>query len=224
MYKIMIIEDDSGLSAAIKQQLEVWGYEAVCTKNFQRVTEEFIQCDPHLVLVDIMLPFFNGYHWCSEIRKISNVPVIFISSASDNMNIVMAMNMGGDDFIPKPIDLGVMTAKIGAVLRRAYDMSGKIPVLEHKGAVLNLNDMSLSYKGESLQLTKNDFKILQTLMENKGKVVSRETLMTKLWQIDCYVEENTLTVNVTRLRKKLESIGLEGFITTKVGIGYILEQ
>ena len=224
MYKIMIIEDDSGLSAAIKQQLEVWGYEAVCTKNFQRVTEEFIQCDPHLVLVDIMLPFFNGYHWCSEIRKISNVPVIFISSASDNMNIVMAMNMGGDDFIPKPIDLGVMTAKIGAVLRRAYDMSGKIPVLEHKGAVLNLNDMSLSYKGESLQLTKNDFKILQTLMENKGKVVSRETLMTKLWQIDCYVEENTLTVNVTRLRKKLESIGLEGFITTKVGIGYSLEQ
>lgn len=224
MYKIMIIEDDSGLSAAIKQQLEVWGYEAVCTKNFQRVTEEFIQCDPHLVLVDIMLPFFNGYHWCSEIRKISNVPVIFISSASDNMNIVMAMNMGGDDFIPKPIDLGVMTAKIGAVLRRAYDMSGKIPVLEHKGAVLNLNDMSLSYKGESLQLTKNDFKILQTLMENKGKVVSRETLMTKLWQIDCYVEENTLTVNVTRLRKKLESIGLEDFITTKVGIGYILEQ
>lgn len=224
MYKIMIIEDDSGLSAAIKQQLEVWGYEAVCTKNFQRVTEEFIQCDPHLVLVDIMLPFFNGYHWCSEIRKISNVPVIFISSASDNMNIVMAMNMGGDDFIPKPIDLGVMTAKIGAVLRRAYDMSGKIPVLEHKGAVLNLNDMSLSYRGESLQLTKNDFKILQTLMENKGKVVSRETLMTKLWQIDCYVEENTLTVNVTRLRKKLESIGLEDFITTKVGIGYILEQ
>lgn len=224
MYKIMIIEDDSGLSAAIKQQLEVWGYEAACTKNFQRVTEEFIQCDPHLVLVDIMLPFFNGYHWCSEIRKISNVPVIFISSASDNMNIVMAMNMGGDDFIPKPIDLGVMTAKIGAVLRRAYDMSGKIPVLEHKGAVLNLNDMSLSYKGESLQLTKNDFKILQILMENKGKVVSRETLMTKLWQIDCYVEENTLTVNVTRLRKKLESIGLAGFITTKVGIGYILEQ
>lgn len=160
MYKIMIIEDDSGLSAAIKQQLEVWGYEAVCATNFQRVTEEFIQCDPHLVLVDIMLPFFNGYHWCSEIRKISNVPVIFISSASDNMNIVMAMNMGGDDFIPKPIDLGVMTAKIGAVLRRAYDMSGKIPVLEHKGAVLNLNDMSLSYNGESLQLTKNDFKIL----------------------------------------------------------------
>lgn len=223
MYKIMIIEDDSGLSAAIKQQLEVWGYEAVCTKNFQRVTEEFIQCDPHLVLVDIMLPFFNGYHWCSEIRKISNVPVIFISSASDNMNIVMAMNMGGDDFIPKPIDLGVMTAKIGAVLRRAYDMSGKIPVLEHKGAVLNLNDMSLSYKGESLQLTKNDFKILQTLMENKGKVVSRETLMTKLWQIDCYVEENTLTVNVTRLRKKLESIGLADFITTKKGIGYIIK-
>ena len=149
--------------------------------------------------------------------------MVFLSSASDNMNIVMAMNMGGDDFIPKPVDLDVMTAKIQAVLRRAYDMGGKIPVLEHRGAVLNLNDASLLYGGERIELTKNDFRILQTLLENKGKVVSRDTLMAKLWQMDSYVEENTLTVNVTRLRKKLENAGLTDFITTKVGCGYIIE-
>lgn len=222
MYKILIIEDDSGLSKAMRSQLEAWGHQAECVHDFQNIIPEFLAYDPHLVLVDIMLPFYNGYYWCEEIRKISNVPVVFISSASDNMNIVMAMNMGGDDFISKPIDLSVMTAKLGAILRRTYDMSGKIPVLEHRGAVLNLNDMSLQFKENTLELTKNDFKILQTLMENKGKVVSRETLMTKLWQIDCYVEENTLTVNVTRLRKKLESIGLTDFISTKVGAGYII--
>jgi DNA-binding response OmpR family regulator len=175
-----------------------------------------------MVLVDIMLPFFNGYHWCSEIRKISSVPVVFISSASDNMNIVMAMNMGGDDFIAKPVDLNVMMAKIQAVLRRAYDMPGITPTLEHGGAVLDLNDASLTFNGERVELTKNEFRILQTLMENKGKIVSRDTLMTRLWQADCYVEENTLTVNVTRLRRKLENIGLTDFITTKIGSGYII--
>jgi DNA-binding response OmpR family regulator len=175
-----------------------------------------------MVLVDIMLPFFNGYHWCSEIRKISSVLVVFISSASDNMNIVMAMNMGGDDFIAKPVDLNVMMAKIQAVLRRAYDMPGITPTLEHGGAVLDLNDASLTFNGERVELTKNEFRILQTLMENKGKIVSRDTLMTRLWQADCYVEENTLTVNVTRLRRKLENIGLMDFITTKIGSGYII--
>ncbi len=223
MYKIFIIEDDASLAKAMKKQIESWGNAAESVKDFQNVISEFIAYDPHMVLVDIMLPFFNGYHWCSEIRKISNVPIVFVSSAADNMNIVMAMNMGGDDFIPKPVDLGVMTAKIQAVLRRAYDMSGKVPVIEHRGAVLNLNDMSLTYKNNTIELTKNDFRILQTLLENNGKVVSRETLMTKLWQIDCYVEENTLTVNVTRLRKKLEAVGLSNFIVTKVGSGYIVE-
>lgn len=173
--------------------------------------------------MDIMLPFYNGYHWCSEIRRISEIPIIFISSASDNMNIVMAINMGGDDFISKPLDLNVMTAKIQAMLRRTYNMGSKIPILEHKGAVLNLNDTTLMYQNKILELTKNDFRIMQTLMENRGKIVSRDTLMTKLWQIDCYVEENTLTVNVTRLRKKLESIGLNDFIKTKIGEGYIIE-
>lgn len=223
MYRILIIENDISLANAIKKQIESWGNEVRCIKDFQNVISTFVEYDPHMVLMDIMLPFFNGYHWCSEIRKISNVPVVFISSASDNMNIVMAMNMGGDDFIAKPIDLSVMTAKIQAVLRRTYDMGSKIPVLEHKGAVLNLNDTTLTYHGERIELTKNDFRILQTLLENKGKIVSRDTLMTKLWQMDAYVEENTLTVNVNRLRKKLESVGLHDFITTKVGSGYIIE-
>ena len=223
MYRIMIIEDDLTMAEAIRRQIESWGNEGMCVKDFQNVIRTFVEFDPHLVLVDIMLPFYNGYYWCTEIRRISNVPVVFLSSASDNMNIVMAMNMGGDDFIPKPVDLNVLMAKLQAALRRAYDMGGKIPVLEHRGAVLNLNDASLTYQGMRVELTKNDFRILQMLLENKGKVVSRETLMTRLWQMDSYVEENTLTVNVTRLRKKLEQAGLKHFITTKVGSGYIVE-
>lgn len=223
MYKIMIIEDDSALAAEMKKQIESWGNEVSCAKDFQNIIPAFTEYDPHMVLMDITLPFYNGYHWCSEIRRISNVPIVFISSASDNMNIVMAMNMGGDDFIAKPVDLSVMMAKIQAVLRRTYDMGGKIPVLEHKGAVLNLGDASLNYNGERIELTKNEFRILQTLMENKGKAVSRDTLMIKLWQMDSYVEENTLTVNVTRLRRKLDAAGLSDFIATKVGLGYIVE-
>lgn len=222
MYRILVIEDDLSMARAMKKQIESWGNEAKLIEDFRNVIPAFVEYDPHMVLVDIMLPFFNGYHWCSEIRKISNIPVVFISSASDNMNIVMAISMGGDDFIPKPVDPNVMMAKIQAVLRRAYDMTGKVPALEHRGAVLNLNDTSLSYEGKRLELTKNEFRILQTLMESKGRVVSRDTLVTKLWQMDSYVEENTLTVNVTRLRKKLESVGLTDFIKTKVGSGYIV--
>lgn len=222
MYRIFIMEDDFSLAQTMKKQIESWGHEVKVASDFQNVISEFKEYNPHMVLVDIMLPFFNGYYWCSEIRKQSNVPVIFISSASDNMNIVMAMNMGGDDFIAKPIDLSVMMAKIQAVLRRSYDMSGMGSALECRGAVLNLNDASLSFQGERIELTKNEFRILQTLMENKGKVVSRDTLMVRLWQMDCYVEENTLTVNVNRLRKKLEQAGLKEFITTKVGRGYIV--
>lgn len=191
-------------------------------KDFQNVMQRFTEFDPHLILIDIMLPFYNGYYWCTEIRKVSSVPVIFISSASDNMNIVMAINMGGDDFIAKPFDLNVLNAKVQAILRRTYDLAGKVPILEQNGAILNLNDMTLSYEEAKLELTKNEFLILQTLMENKGKVVSRNTLMTRLWEDDCYVEENTLTVNITRLRKKIEQVGLVDFIKTKTGKGYIV--
>lgn len=223
MYKIMLVEDDENMANAMRTQLQAWGYEVYCIKNFQKVTEEFLAVEPQLVLLDIMLPFFNGYHWCSEIRKHSNVPILFISSASDNMNIIMAMNMGGDDFIAKPFDLNVLLAKVQAILRRTYDLTGSIPVLEHKGAILNLNDMTLHYGEQILDLTRNEFRILQTLLEQKGKVVSRNTLMMRLWEIDSYVEENTLTVNINRLRKKLVEIGLEDYIKTKVGCGYIIE-
>ena len=200
--------------------MESWDYEVACVENFSEVMQEFATFSPQLVLMDIKLPFFNGYHWCSEIRKISKVPVIFLSSASDNMNIVMAMNMGGDDFIAKPFDLDVLTVKIQAMLRRSYDFAGNSSVLEHKGAMLNLTEAVLFYQEKRLELTKNELRILQTLMENKEKVVSRDELMTRLWEDDSYVDENTLSVNVNRLRKKLESVGLSGFILTKKGLGY----
>lgn len=169
-----------------------------------------------------MLPFFNGFHWCSEIRKFSKVPVMFISSAQDNMNIVMAMNMGGDDFIAKPFDLNVLTAKVGALLRRTYSFQGQVNIIEHKGVVLNLSDTTLTYKDNKIELTKNDYKILQILMENVGRVVSREDIMQRLWESDNFIDDNTLTVNVTRLRKKLADFGLKDFIVTKKGLGYMV--
>ena len=224
MYKILIVEDDLPMAQAIQKEMTMWGNEAQCVQDFQNVLASFTEYDPHLVLMDITLPFYNGYHWCSEIRRISNIPVVFISSASDNMNIIMAVNMGGDDFVAKPFDLSVLTAKVQAVLRRTYDLAGKIPVLEHRGALLNLNDTTLIYNGLKIDLTKNEFRILQTLMENKGRLVSRDTLMTRLWETDNYIEENTLTVNIARLRKKLEKAGLTDFIATKVGEGYIIQQ
>ena len=223
MYKILLVEDDEIISKSIKQHLENWNFEVVTAKDFRNITKEFTACNAHMVLLDLMLPFYAGYYWCKEIRKISNVPIVFLSSVSDNMNIVMAVNMGGDDFIAKPFNVNVLLAKIQAVLRRAYDMKGGISILEHKGVTLNLNDFNLSYRNKILELTKNEFRILETLLINKGKIVSRDALMVKLWQDDSYVEENTLTVNVTRLRKKLEDFGIDGFIKTKVGCGYIIE-
>ena len=217
-----MVEDDEIIARSIREHLQAWNYDVCCVEDFSNVVAEFVRFDPQLVLMDITLPFFNGYHWCSEIRKISKVPVIFLSSAADNMNIVMAVNMGADDFIPKPFDLEVLTVKIQAMLRRSYDFAGTGSMLEHKGAILNLNETRLTYQEQKIELTKNEFRILEILMENKEKVVSRETLMTKLWESDNYVDENTLSVNVNRLRKKLEALGLEEFILTKKGIGYRL--
>lgn len=222
VYRILIVEDEEGIAQAVKEQAELWGLEAECVRDFRNVMTAFAEYAPHLVLMDIGLPFFNGYHWCGEIRKISSVPVMFISSASDSMNIVMAMNMGADDFIVKPFDGSVLIAKIQALLRRTYDFAGSVPVMEHRGALLNLGDNTLVYQGERINLSKNEYRILLALMENKGKVVSRERLMERLWETDSFVDENTLTVNVNRLRKKLDGAGLEGFITTKVGVGYII--
>ncbi|MDD3307961.1 MAG: response regulator transcription factor [Acetobacterium sp.] len=222
MYKILIIEDDQIIAKALKNHLDKWELETQIVADFQHILDQFVAYDPQLVLLDISLPFFNGYHWCSEIRRISKVPIIFISSTSDNMNIVMAMNMGGDDFIAKPFDLTVMVAKIQALLRRTYSFQGQASLLEHQGAILNLSDASLSYADQKVDLSKNEFKTLQILLENKGKVVSRDVIMKRLWDSDCFVDDNTLTVNIARLRKKLDEAGLADFIATKKGIGYLI--
>lgn len=223
-YRILLVEDDRSLGDAICAQMTAWGIACEKCTDFRAVMEDFARVQPHLVLMDIALPFMSGYHWCAEIRKVSSVPVIFISSANDNMNIIMAMNMGGDDFIAKPFDTAVLIAKVQALLRRTYEFGAAAPVLEHRGAVLNTGDSTLTYEGERIDLTKNEYRILLTLLQNKGKIVSREKLMEALWQTDSFVDENTLTVNVGRLRKKLESAGLRDFIATKFGAGYIVGE
>lgn len=222
MYRILIVEDDMGIADAIKKQLNMWDFDARCVEDFRNVLSEFSEFNPHLILLDISLPFYNGYHWCSEIRKVSKLPIIFISSASDNMNIVMAMNMGADDFIAKPFDQSVLVAKIQAVLRRTYDFSSSVSVIEHKGAMLNTEDGTFTFSDERIPLTKNEYIIILCLMKNKGKIISREKLMQQLWETDSFVDENTLTVNISRLRKKLEASGLPNFIETKFGMGYII--
>lgn len=223
MYKIFIVEDDAGIADAIRSQAESWDMEARVAVDFRGVLAEFAAFKPHLVLLDITLPFFNGYHWCGEIRKISSVPIIFISSAADNMNIIMAVNMGADDFIAKPFDMAVLMTKMRALLRRSYDFAGGVPVIEHRGAFLNTDGHTLTYGGEDIPLSKNEYRILLSLMENRGRVVSRERLMERLWSTDMFIDENTLTVNVNRLRKKLSAAGLENFISTKFGEGYAVE-
>ncbi len=223
MYRILIIEDDKGIAEGIREQAAAWDIETVIINNFRNVMAEFAEAQPHLILMDISLPYFDGYHWTAEIRKVSKVPIIFISSAADNMNILMAMNLGADDFIAKPFDGRVLMAKVQALLRRTYDFGGSLPIMEHRGALLNTGDNSLKYEGSDIPLTKNEYRILLCLMEAKGQVVSREKLMERLWDTDSFVDENTLSVNVNRLRKKLESAGLADFIRTKHGVGYIIE-
>lgn len=222
MYRIFIVEDDAVIASAVEGHLRSWGWDARCAGDFWNILAEFAAFDLQLVLMDISLPSYNGYHWCGQIRQVSRVPVIFISSAADNLNIVMAVNMGGDDFIAKPFDLDVLTAKIQAMLRRTYDFAGQSRLLEHRGAVLNVDDGTLNAGNGRIDLTRNEHRILQVLLENKGRIVSRDTLMLRLWESDSYVDDNTLTVNMTRLRKKLEENGLTDFITTKKGSGYLI--
>ena len=224
MYKIFIVEDDKGISDGIVSCLGNWGMEGRAVSDFMKVIEEVNEYEPHLIIMDITLPYMGGYHWCQEIRKTSSVPIIFISSATDNMNIIMAINMGADDFIAKPFDQSVLIAKVTALLRRTYDFSQASATLEVAGAVLNTNNNTLTYNGTEIDLARNEYRILLTLVQNKNKVVSREKLMEALWETDCYVDENTLTVNVGRLRKTLEGIGLKDLIKTKFGVGYILED
>lgn len=221
-YKILVVEDDETIAGEICRYLERWNYGVGTVADFTDVLGFFGRFQPQLVLMDIGLPFYNGYYWCGEIRKISQVPVIFISSASDNMNIIMAVNMGGDDFIAKPFELEVLAAKIQAVLRRTYAFQNQTALLEYRGIILNMSDMSLDFQGGRVELSKNEFRILQLLFEYGGRTVSRETIMKKLWDEECFVDDNTLTVNMNRLRKKLESAGIHDLILTKKGVGYQL--
>lgn len=223
MYKLLIVEDDAVIAEMIQQHMDSWGYKAVCVENFQEVLQTFVTENPQLVLMDISLPFYNGYHWCDEIRKISKVPIIFISSASDNMNIVMAVNMGGDDFVAKPFDLNVLQAKVQALLRRTYDFAGDGKLLEHRGMIFDAAKGTVTYAGVCVELTKNEMGILRTLLEQKGRIVTRDKLMEMLWESDNFIDDNTLTVNVARLRKKLEEIGISDIIKTRKGIGYVVD-
>lgn len=223
MYRILLVEDDMPLAQAMKNQLEAYGYKVQAVEDFDRVIDIFKSVCPDLVLLDIMLPRNDGYYFCTEIRKISNVPIVFISSASENMNIVMACSCGGDDFISKPVDSMVLTAKVNAVLRRTYEINEDRKIISFYGASLNFSDYTVTKGDITSELTKNEFRILECLLENRGKIVSRDSLMLRLWQNDLYVEENTLTVNVGRLRKKLEGCGLKDIVTTKQGCGYMIK-
>lgn len=222
MYRIFIIEDDEIIANLLKKNLCSWGYDVSCAQDFSNIIQEFARLDPQLVLLDLKLPFYNGFHWCEEIRRISQVPIIFISSAADNMNMVMAMSRGADDFIAKPFDMDVLTAKIQAILRRTYSFGTPGNVLEYKGALLNPPRCTLTWNGHDIALTKNELRILEILLEHAGQTVSRDALMTRLWESDSFVDDNTLTVNITRLRKKLESVGLHDFIITRKGLGYMI--
>lgn len=223
MYKVFLVEDDSIICQTVASHLRLWGYEVQAVRDFTQVAEEFEAFSPHLVLLDIGLPGFNGFHWVRELRRRSKVPVVFLSSASDNINIVTAIELGGDDFIPKPFDLTVLTAKIQAVLRRAYTLQGSVDVLESGGAVLDLSAESVSGPQGKAGLTKTEFRILKVLMDNAGHTVSRSDLMTRLWESESFIDDNTLSVNISRLRRKLEGIGLGGRPATRKGQGYLWE-
>ena len=221
-YKIFLVEDDNIIAKEISRHLTKWGYDVQYVTDFNGVMDQFLQYEPQLVLMDISLPFYNGYYWCSEIRKLSKVPIVFISSASDNMNILMAVNMGGDDFVAKPFDLDILAAKVQAILRRSYSYNEQTAYQEHRGVFLNTLDATLVYQNHKIELTKNEFKIMQLLYDNIGKIVSRELIMKRLWDDECFVDDNTLTVNMTRLRRKLEEAAVENFIQTKKGLGYMI--
>ena len=224
MYRIYLVEDDKGLQKSIRDTLMRWGYEVYVVEDYNGIAQEYVKIEPHLVLMDITLPYYNGFYWCDQIRKISKVPIVFISSATEQMNIIMAINMGGDDFIAKPFELDVLNAKISGLLRRTYDYGEVMtPLVEHRGVFLNMTNNTVTYQDQLIELTKNEYRILKVLMERKTKIVSREALMKALWDQEYFVDDNTLTVNINRLRKKLHEIQLDDFIVTKKGVGYVIE-
>ena len=224
MHKILLVEDDPVIRQMVKESLEQWNYQVIVVEDFSQVLSLFVAAEPHLILMDIGLPMYNGYHWAQEIRKVSTVPIMFLSSRDQAMDIVMAINLGVDDYVTKPFDSNVLLAKIQGLLRRSYEFGTDTNVLDYQGSLLNLKTMDLVANGETIDLTKNEFQILRILFERKGAVVSREDMMQDLWNSDFFIDDNTLSVNVARLRKKLAEAGLENFIETKKGVGYGLKH
>jgi len=224
MYKILVIEDEEKIRDIIKESLSKWGFEAYSVNNFNNVFEEFVQINPQLVLMDVNLPAFDGFYWCNKLRNISKVPVVFLSSRSTNMDVIMAVNMGGDDYITKPFSMDILMAKINAILRRTYSYTDtSMDALDYKGVLLSLKDNTLYYAEKSIELTKNEFKIIYILMKRHETIVSREDIMQELWQDENFIDDNTLTVNINRLRKKLKEIGLIEFIKTVINQGYVIK-
>jgi len=222
--KIMIVEDEPNIREMLGITVSKWGFEAVLCDDFQRILNVFLEEKPHLILMDINLPVYDGFHWCNRIREVSKVPIIVISSRNTPMDMVMAVNMGADDYIQKPFFNEVLIAKIKALLRRTYAYIDSAPhLIEHDGVILNLNEGKIVCGEQSADLTKNELKILSLLMQRKGNIVSREKIMRSLWEDESFVDDNTLAVNMTRIRKKLNDLGKEGFITTVKGEGYIIK-
>ncbi|MEK4759868.1 response regulator transcription factor [Viridibacillus sp. FSL E2-0187] len=222
-FNIMIVEDEQKIAQMIEENLIKWGYDVFSVKDFQKVEEEYLSVKPHLVLLDINLPYYDGFYWCEKIRKYSNVPIIFVSSRNEKMDIMMAINMGGDDFIQKPFSMDILVTKINAIVRRTYTyLSPSLNVLKHNELTLNLKNSTVMFGEKESELTKNEFKILTVLFENKQEIISRDTLMRALWEDESFIDDNTLTVNINRLRRKLTDMGVEDYIQTKKGQGYML--
>lgn len=222
--KILIVEDDNDIAEILANELSVWGYDTVCVKDFNNVLDEFKSEKPELVLMDIILPYFNGFYWCQKIREVSKVPLMFISSKSEDIDIVQAMQFGGDDYIVKPINIQIVRAKIVALLRRSYDFVEETDYLIFGNVKLLLSAAKLEFMGKVAELTRTELMILETLFKDKGAVSKRDKIMDKCWQEENFIDDNTLAVNMTRLRKKLAEIGLDDFIQTKKRIGYFLNN
>ena len=222
MEKIIIIEDDEIIREELKNFLIRYGYEVVAPTSFEKVVEFILSENANLVLLDINLPVFDGYYICREVRKKSDVPIIIVTSRDSDMDELMSMNLGADDFVTKPYNTQILLARIAALLKRSGSSTKPKSILTYKDFQLNLSNATIKYNEKEIELTKNEVKILSYLMNHKGQIVSRELLMEYLWSTDYFVDDSTLTVNITRLRKKLEEIGIENVIETRRGLGYIM--
>lgn len=222
MKKILIIEDSQVIRKELKLLLTRYGYEVIAPETFDNIIKNSLGEQPHLILLDINLPVFDGYHICREIRKESKVPIIIVTSRDSEMDELMSMNLGADDFVTKPYNTQILLARINSVLKRTYTDMQSSDILTYNNLKLNLSEGNIEANGNTLELSKNELKILSYLMKNKGNIISRDKLMNYMWNSDVFVDDNTLSVNVNRLRKKLEELGLKDYIETKRGMGYIM--